>query len=372
MIGSATEGLPDTSGEHQRRPRRESTRRAITVVMANYNHAAFVGEALDSILSQSLSPTEVIVVDDASTDGSQEVLRSFGRRYAQVRIQEEPINTGLRAHCRRVGEAASSGTSEYFYMASADDKLLPEFFSRAVEALEAHPQAGFAAAYPTYVGPDGAPALKRTLPGYHTHAKHVGDIKSPRFFSPNDLLTRLARQPWFINGTVAVLFRTSALTELGPPDVSLGLLADWFMVHAVGLRQGMCYIPEPLVAFRIMPDSWGSSFMNRPDMAIRQYALVLSRMRQPEWCSVFPDSFVEAKRREFSYGLLRSALVNWQNNYLQRLRELLPPTTGRQRVLLRIFRWVSLFQWVLLKLYCHGCVAPALAESRAFVKPDVA
>jgi glycosyltransferase involved in cell wall biosynthesis len=49
----------------------------VTVICISYNHARYVREALDSVIAQSYQPIELFVVDDASTDGSQEVIRQL-------------------------------------------------------------------------------------------------------------------------------------------------------------------------------------------------------------------------------------------------------------------------------------------------------
>jgi glycosyltransferase involved in cell wall biosynthesis len=62
----------------------------ISVVLPNYNHAEYIGEALEAILSQSVRPKEVIVVDDNSTDGSIAVIEKFLRRDSIIRLIRLP------------------------------------------------------------------------------------------------------------------------------------------------------------------------------------------------------------------------------------------------------------------------------------------
>jgi glycosyltransferase involved in cell wall biosynthesis len=73
---------------------------AISVVIPTYNYARFVCEAVDSALSQSLRPQEVIVVDDGSTDDTSDRLRQFGDRIRYVFQQNGGLskarNTGIR------------------------------------------------------------------------------------------------------------------------------------------------------------------------------------------------------------------------------------------------------------------------------------
>jgi len=351
----------ETKVNEQQGDRDSAAPRSIAVIIPNYNHGALIGEALDSILSQTLRPTEIVVVDDASTDDSLDLLNSYASRHKEVHVQAENENTRLRAYVREVNRIVSSGSVQYVYMLAADDLVMPRFFARAVEVLERHSQAGFVAVIPSFIRPDGAPIPHADLPSYHSHAKHV-NLRQACFLSPHQLLKRLSFQPWFIGGFPAVLFRAEALAEAGPIDISLGGISDWFVVHAIGLRRGMCYVPEPLVKFRVMSQGYGSSLVSRPHAALANYALAIERMRSPRWQTVFPASFVADKRREFTHAVLGGSQINHQVSILEEWRSILPPVTFRQRIVLWISRWVGLFQRALLKLYCLGAIAPALRK----------
>jgi glycosyltransferase involved in cell wall biosynthesis len=67
----------------------------LSVIMVNYNHGKFIGEALDAILSQSYRPMEIIVIDDASTDNSLEIIQQFVRRDLIIRLIRREKNMGV-------------------------------------------------------------------------------------------------------------------------------------------------------------------------------------------------------------------------------------------------------------------------------------
>ena len=70
---------------------------SISVVVASYNHAAFLHESIDSALGQTLAPIEVIVVDDGSTDGSQEIVRGYGDRIVPILLENRGTAAALNA-----------------------------------------------------------------------------------------------------------------------------------------------------------------------------------------------------------------------------------------------------------------------------------
>ena len=100
-----------------------------SIVVNNYNYGRFLGEAIDSALSQTYSQTEVIVVDDGSTDNSREVIARYGSRVVAV-LKEN----GGQASAFNAGLKASRG--EVIVFLDSDDTLLPTAIEKAVEAFE--------------------------------------------------------------------------------------------------------------------------------------------------------------------------------------------------------------------------------------------
>ncbi|MBK8909688.1 MAG: glycosyltransferase [Rhodospirillales bacterium] len=96
----------------------------VSIIIPCWNAEAFVGEAIDSALAQTYRNAEVIVIDDGSTDGSLEVIKSYGDR---IRWETGP-NRGAPA-ARNRGLALAAGA--YVLFLDADDLLLPP----AIQAL---------------------------------------------------------------------------------------------------------------------------------------------------------------------------------------------------------------------------------------------
>jgi glycosyltransferase involved in cell wall biosynthesis len=96
----------------------------VSVVIVNYNYAQFLGEAVRSVFSQTYSNIEIVIVDDASTDASGDVLEEIGRSRPDVKIVRREKNGG-QSLATRTGFEASSG--EYIVFLDSDDVLLPHF-----------------------------------------------------------------------------------------------------------------------------------------------------------------------------------------------------------------------------------------------------
>jgi glycosyltransferase involved in cell wall biosynthesis len=107
---------------------------AVSVLMTTWNGAGFIGASIASVLAQSFADFELIVVDDASTDGTAQVLAGIGDR--RLRVLRQAANGGVVA-ARNVGFLAARG--RYVAALDHDDLSYPERLARQVAYLDAHP-----------------------------------------------------------------------------------------------------------------------------------------------------------------------------------------------------------------------------------------
>jgi hypothetical protein len=102
-----------------------------------YNGERFLRATLDSMLGQTLQEYEVIISDNASTDGTEKICREYVARDARIRYVKNEVNLGIAGNYNRVFELS---WAPYFKWANADDVLGPEFLESCVEVLDRHPQ----------------------------------------------------------------------------------------------------------------------------------------------------------------------------------------------------------------------------------------
>lgn len=113
-------------------PRRDMT---VSVAMATYNGERFVAEQLESIVSQTVPPGEIVVCDDASSDGTAELIRAFAARSpVPIRLERNAVNLGYADNFLK---AASLTTHPYIAFADQDDVWRRDKIERSLAAIDA-------------------------------------------------------------------------------------------------------------------------------------------------------------------------------------------------------------------------------------------
>ena len=120
--------------------------------MPVYNGEPYIGAALSSLLAQSFGDFELIVSDNASTDGTAEVCRAFATRDVRVKYSRSAENKGSAWNFNRVFELS---TAPYFMWAAHDDLWDRCYVQRCVELLEAVPDAVLCSTRAAAIGSDG-------------------------------------------------------------------------------------------------------------------------------------------------------------------------------------------------------------------------
>jgi len=102
----------------------------VTVICICYNHAAFVKDALDSILAQTYKNIEIIVCDDASADNSQAVIEQYLKNLPAIIFIKQRENRG---NCRLFNQAFQLAKGDYIIDLAADDLLMPDRVAKGIE-----------------------------------------------------------------------------------------------------------------------------------------------------------------------------------------------------------------------------------------------
>lgn len=110
----------------------------ISVLIANYNYGQYIGEAIESVLTQTYQNFEIVICDDGSTDNSLEVIRHYRERDSRVRCIAK-VNAG---HASAVNDAFEKSNGSVIAILDADDVWLPEKIERVIELFRRKPLVG--------------------------------------------------------------------------------------------------------------------------------------------------------------------------------------------------------------------------------------
>jgi len=202
----------------------------VSAVVVTYNKADVLGDSIRSILKQTYRPIEILVVDDGSTDGTADVVRSFG---GQVRYI--PKENGGTGSARNLGIQESRG--EYVAFLDGDDLWLPRKIEAQMAAFEREPDLAAVQC--------GAYTVDNQLKILETRACH------PRQDTLWDFLM-FRNLPAFAS---CVVIPKKILDRIGGFGMDLVILSDWDMVCRLARAGTLRSVPELLVLYRQYPSN---------------------------------------------------------------------------------------------------------------------
>jgi glycosyltransferase involved in cell wall biosynthesis len=240
----------------------------VSVVMPSYNHAAFVGEAVQSVLEQSFEDFEFVITDDGSRDGTPDVIRTFSDSRINLEVFSENRG-GVVA-----GNAAIRRSSgEYIARLNSDDFFLPGKLERQVAFLDANPDIAAVFGLPRLINERGN-ALADGL------AEFTYPFSHPRPSRAEWLRLMFFRGNGFCFPTV--MMRRSVLDEVGLLDPRLASLPDFDMWVRLCMKHNVFMMQSELTAFRRL-DNNRNMGAPRPDTKLRvafEYFQVLKHYRR--------------------------------------------------------------------------------------------
>jgi len=198
----------------------------VSIIIPSYNSARYIVQAVESALAQTHPAVEVIVVDDGSTDATQQALAPYRSRIACL----HQTNRGPAA-ARNAGLRIAQGA--YLLFLDSDDLLVPTSVAAKVSFLEQHPQYGLVYSAWKQINDDGSRVLGEVRPACQ------GDV----------LAALLRREFFFFPGSA--LIRRACLDRVGAFDETAYGTEDadlWIRLARAGYAFG--YIDEPLFVYR--------------------------------------------------------------------------------------------------------------------------
>ena len=209
----------------------------VSVIIPTYNRAVWLREALESVFSQTWRDFEVIVVDDGSTDSSEQVVGDCGDRVQYIRQEN-----GGAANARNRGVAAARG--EWIAFLDSDDLWLPHKLDRCMDRIRRDSQTVFVFHPMVEIDENGGVVRGRS--------------KRP---AEGRVLDRLFAHCFVHTPTVVV--RRDVLDEAGGFDPALEVCEDYALWIRIASKHPFALVNEPLARRRLHKDRLSKSVMHR-------------------------------------------------------------------------------------------------------------
>lgn len=200
----------------------------VTVIMPVRDGQRWLSEAIDSVLGQTFSDFELLVIDDGSTDNTPKILAGYQERDARARV----ITQGREGLARALNQGLAQAKGSLIARLDADDAALPERLRRQILYLDKHPETALLGTWAQVIDEQGRVMRRPLTPA-----------------TGSDSLTRaLARMNPFIHSSV--MFRASVARELGGYRPAFEAAEDYDLWLRISEVSGIAILPEVLVRYR--------------------------------------------------------------------------------------------------------------------------
>lgn len=200
----------------------------VSVIMAVRDGERWLREAIDSILTQTFSDFEFLIVDDGSRDETPEILAAYRARDPRVHV----IAQAKEGFVRALNRGLAAATGALIARLDADDVALPERLRRQVDYLAAHPDVVLLGTWTQVIDEEGQPKRRHLRPP--TDAKSLARV--------------MARTNPFIHSSA--MFRTALARELGGYRQAFYTAEDYDLWLRLSERGEIAILPEVLVRYR--------------------------------------------------------------------------------------------------------------------------
>ena len=255
----------------------------VSVCIPTYNGAAFLAEAMTSVLRQTFTDFELLIVDDGSTDTTLDIARSFAD--PRITIHQNERRLGIPANWNR-GIALARG--EYVCIFHQDDVMMPENLRRKVRILEAEPTVTVVHSAVEILVEDDAPSVSTE---WMEQATEDFTVEGHRYFRKLLLHGNCICAP-------TVLARRQQLLALGGFDEALGFTPDYAMWLRLCLDGAVAFVCQPLVQYRWHKSN--ASHHYRFERGVEEVSIASEKALQ---------TYVERTGRQQEGEVLRDALA---------------------------------------------------------------
>lgn len=272
----------------------------VSIIIPSYNHGRFLEKRIQSILEQSFQDFEVIILDDASTDNSREIIEKYRSHPKFVHVEFNEKNTGSPFAQWRKGLLIAR--NEYIWIAESDDYADPALLATLVALLEAHPRSGLASCYSVLVDDNGQ-TIGTTLGWWKP--EFIAEWGREFVVPGKEFCAYMMGGP---PNASAVLFRRKLCLQVGGADPSYRHAGDQLMWAKMLLASDFAHTSSLLNYFRKYSGSVTALRFNTL-LGLRECVCVMSIIKKGVVISAKTRDEIACEFAEKWAGLLRQVAV---------------------------------------------------------------
>jgi glycosyltransferase involved in cell wall biosynthesis len=256
---------------------------SVSVILPVYNQACYVEESILSVFAQSYTNFELLIIDDASTDGTNEIIAKFADD-PRVSLYRNEQNLGC---AKTFNHGYSLATGDYYCIIAGDDTYEPEYIKKTVSALAVYPNAGFVYTRVNLMDEKG---IKR--PRGRDRIKHQRDHYGDEF---EDIVRWMNHIPH-----ASILVRRECVEEAGFYDPDLTATFDWEFMVRLTKKFPVVFINEHLYNIRIHETNVTKSRVRKGEREVN-FIRLLDRVYQMD---DLPQSLIDEKEMIYARAYL--------------------------------------------------------------------
>jgi len=329
----------------------------VSILLPNLDNRPFLDERMRTILAQTFSDWELIVVDNYSADGAWEFFQDMAAKDPRIHISQAP-RQGMYANwnnCLRLAKG------DYIYIATSDDTMSAQFLEIMVKALDDHPACGLAHCKLTVIDEGGAPHPVIAWERFFC-ALYFGQLIDQKHIrlAPHDGLLHCGVKTVYTSIT-QLLIRRSLFERIGLFLTDYGSIADFEWGMRASLLADTIHIPQYLATWRVHR-SQGSNldFFKSPQYRTQLLKLVEHAFNRAR--KIDPTLLKGIKKKDLTYYYLKEKFfIEIKEQKQSGQRGLEKYTTAA--------KWLFLHPYIFWEYYRHRQARKSKNKKKVFTTP---
>lgn len=275
----------------------------LSLFTPNYNHAQYLEEKIESILSFRIHPLEYLIIDDASTDNSWDIIQKYCQKYSWIKAKRNKENQGFTTNNHKLALRTCRG--HIMHSTAADDLTLPGAFEKVQEAYEQYPSVG------VYFGPMHRLSEDKVI----TETLTPNNFTENSYIAPKDFIEKyINHQSASFSLGAATYYNRKALLKIGGHPAQVRSWRDTLGTWLLALQYGAFYIHQPLAAYRYLETSISSNDTRNYENVVENIYQATLIMRLPQFKRLFPCEFVMNWAKDFLLNFATNRVFSMSKN----------------------------------------------------------